>query len=60
MSSRKLFALTLSSLLIAAACGDDDTTPSDGGREMKKDGAVSEDSGPAGETDSGGEVVDGG
>jgi hypothetical protein len=45
MLSPKLSAITLVSLLAAAACGDDDTSPGDGGSEMKKDAAVTEDSG---------------
>ena len=59
MLTPKLSALTLVSLLATAACGDDDTMTPDGGKEVKKDAATTEDSGPGkgGEVDSGSEMT---
>ena len=59
MLSPKLSAITLVSLLAAAACGDDDTSPGDAGSVMKKD-AAAEDSGSPDHDSGTVEEVDGG
>ena len=55
----KLVALTLVSLLGAAACGDDDTSTDDAGHRKDSGGDVDKDS-ATGPEDSGGSQSDGG